>query len=94
MFSGPVMASMNFETSMAQVAKQVDNARDANGELSDIGREAQNDILEMSQALMKSPVEIANAYALGARAGVKGTENLKKITEMGIMMGTAFEMPA
>ncbi|MDD3158400.1 phage tail tape measure protein [Anaeromusa sp.] len=94
MFSGPVMASMNFETSMAQVAKQVDNARDANGELSDIGREAQSDILEMSQTLMKSPVEVANAYALGARAGVKGTENLKKITEMGIMMGTAFEMPA
>lgn len=94
MFAGPVMASMNFETSMAQVAKQVDDARDATGELSDIGRQAESDILEMSQALMKSPVEIANAYALGARAGVKGTENLKKITEMGVMMGTAFEMPA
>ncbi|MDD4599619.1 hypothetical protein SDC9_04136 [bioreactor metagenome] len=93
-FSGPVMASVNFETAMAGVAKQVDGARNEAGELTAIGKQAQQDIFRLSKTLMKSPSDIANAYALGARAGVKGTENLAKITEMGIMMGTAFEMPA
>ena len=91
---GPVMAAVNFETAMAGVAKQVDGARNDAGELTEIGQQAQKDILALSKTLMKSPTDIANAYALGARAGVKGAENLAKITEMSIMMGTAFEMPA
>lgn len=92
--TGPAMTSVNFETSMAQVAKQVDGARTETGELSDIGKQAQEDIMQLSRSLMKSPIEIANAYALGARAGVKGTENLQKITKLGTMMGTAFELPS
>lgn len=90
----PAVASISFETEMAQVAKQVDGARTETGKLSEIGLAAKADIMQLSNDLMTMPDEVAKAYALGARTGVKGTENLKKITEMGVMMGTAFEMPA
>ena len=89
----PAQKAMSFETNMAGVAKQVDGARDAQGKLSEIGKAAQADVLGLSKELMVAPDEIAKAYAFAARAGVKGTENLRKVTEMGVMMGTAFEMP-
>ena len=89
----PAQKAMSFETEMAGVAKQVDGARDAQGKLSDIGKLAQSDIMDLSKSLMVAPDDIAKAYAFAARAGVKGTENLRKMTEMGIMMGTSFEMP-
>ena len=89
----PAYKAMSFETNMAGVAKQVDGARDEFGKLTDIGKAAQADIMGLSKNLMVAPDEIAKAYAFAARAGVKGTENLRKMTEMGVMMGTAFEMP-
>jgi TP901 family phage tail tape measure protein len=89
----PAQKAMSFETNMAGVAKQVDGARDAQGKLSDIGKAAQSDIMGLSKDLKIAPDEIAKAYAFAARAGVKGTENLRKMSEMGVMMGTAFEMP-
>ena len=93
-FAGPAVVGINFETSMAQVAKQVDGARDDAGKFTNIGQQAKTDIMTLSKELMKHPVEIANAYALAARSGVKGAENLKEMTSFGVMLGTAFEMPS
>ncbi|MDT8901828.1 phage tail tape measure protein [Anaeroselena agilis] len=90
----PAAAAISFDTEMAYVAKQVDNARDDTGKLTEIGLKAKEDILAISRDLKTLPDEIAKAYALSARSGVKGAENLRKMTEMGVMMGKAFEMPA
>ncbi len=90
----PAAAAISFDTEMAYVAKQVDNARDEAGRLTEIGLQAKLDILALSRDLMRYPDEVAKAYALSARSGVKGVENLRKMTEIGVMMGTAFEIPA
>lgn len=92
--SVPAMAAVSFDTEMAFVAKQVDGARAETGKLSDIGLAAKADIMGLSKDLMTMPNEVAKAYALGARAGVSGAENLKRVTEIGIKMGVAFELPA
>jgi len=90
----PAAAAISFDTEMAYVAKQVDGARDELGNLTEIGRQAKVDIMTMSRDLMIMPNEVAKAYAFAARAGVKGAENLRKMTELGVMMGTAFELPS
>jgi TP901 family phage tail tape measure protein len=90
----PGAAAVNFDYQMAYVAKQVDNARDDLGNLTAIGQQAKQDILTMSRDLMIMPDEVAKAYAFSARAGVKGMENLQRMTTLGVMMGTAFELPA
>ena len=90
----PAQKAISFETSMTGVTKQVDGSRDAQGKLTAIGLEARKDIMELSRDLMIAPVAIADAYALAARSGVVGAQNLKRMTEMGVMAGKSFEIEA
>lgn len=92
--AAPAAVAVSFDTEMAYVAKQVDNARDQTGQLTEIGLQSKADILNISKDMMTMPDAVARAYAMSARFGVKGTENLRTMTSMAIMMGTAFELPA
>lgn len=91
---GPVYASMNFETAMSGVAKQVDGARDDAGKLTDVYYQAQSQVMQASKDMMILPDNMAKAFAMSAKSGVQGMQNIDKFARMGIMMGTAFEVPA
>lgn len=89
----PAMKAIDFETAMADVTKQVDGASDAQGKLTEIGLAAKADIMDLSRELMMSPIEIAKAYEFAARSGVSGSEQLRKVTALGVKLGTAFKLP-
>lgn len=93
-FVGAVASGINFDTEMAGVAKQVEGARNDLGELTEIGQEAKRRIMQASKDMMIMPDAIAKAYAMSARSGVKGMDNIDRFARMGTMMGTAFEAPA
>lgn len=90
----PAAAAVSFDWEMAFVAKQVDGARDEMGRLTDIGLQAKADVLAISRDLMIMPDTVAKTYAMSAKFGIKGAENLQRMTRMGVMMGTAFELPS
>ena len=92
--AGPVYAAMGFESAMSGVAKQVDGARSATGELTDVFYEAQTRVMQASKDMMIMPDVMAKAFTMAAKSGVQGMENIDKFARMGIMMGTAFEAPA
>lgn len=90
----PIYAAMNFESSMAGVAKQVDGARNDAGQLTDVYHQAQGQVMQASKDMMIMPDTMAKAFAMSAKSGVQGMQNIDKFARMGIMMGTAFEAPA
>ena len=92
--TGPVYASMEFESAMGGVAKQVEGARSATGELTGIFYEVQGRVLQASKDMMIMPEAMAKAFTMAAKSGVQGMENIDKFARMGMMMGTAFEAPA
>ncbi|TEB13361.1 phage tail tape measure protein [Pelotomaculum propionicicum] len=93
-FIGATAAGVQFDTAMAMVAKQVEGARNETGALTDIGLEARAKIMQASKDMMIVPDTMAKAFAMSARSGVKGMENIDRFARMGTMMGTAFEAPA
>ncbi|SDD89849.1 phage tail tape measure protein [Sporomusa acidovorans] len=90
----PIYSAMNFETAMSGVAKQVDGARDDAGQLTEVYYQAQSEVMQASKDMMILPDNMAKAFAMAAKSGVQGMENIDKFARMGIMMGTAFEAPA
>lgn len=91
---GSVGVGIQFDTAMAGVAKQVEGARNDVGELTAIGLEAKNRVMQASKDMMIMPDSMAKAFAMSAKSGVKGMENIDRFARMGTMMGTAFEAPA
>lgn len=91
---GPVYSAITFESAMSGVAKQVDGARDDAGQLTDVYYQAQSQVMQASKDMMIMPDDMAKAFAMSAKSGVQGMENIDKFARMGIMMGTAFEAPA
>jgi TP901 family phage tail tape measure protein len=79
---------------MAMVAKQVENARTETVELTAIGLEAKSNVMQASRDMLIMPDTMAKAFAMSARSGVKGMENIDRFARMGTMMGKAFEAPA
>lgn len=90
----PVYSAMNFESAMAGVAKQVDGARDDTGKLTEVYYQAQGQVMQASKDMLIMPDNMAKAFAMAAKSGVQGMQNIDKFARMGIMMGTAFEEPA
>ncbi len=90
----PVYSAMKFETAMSGVAKQVDGARDDLGNLTEVYYQARGQVMQASRDMMIMPDTMAKAFAMSAKSGVQGAENIDKFARMGIMMGTAFEAPA
>ncbi|UUC83845.1 phage tail tape measure protein [Stutzerimonas stutzeri] len=91
---GPVRAYADFEDAMAGVAKQVEGARNANGQLTPTYYEMSDAIKAMSERIPMASTEIAALVEGGARMGIQGKDNLLAFAEVAANAATAFELPA
>ncbi|MCP1605734.1 phage tail tape measure protein [Pseudomonas citronellolis] len=91
---GLVKTYSSFEDAMLGVAKQVDGARDANGQLTSTYYEMADAIQAMSKRIPMATTDLAALVEGGARMGVQGKENLLAFTETAANAATAFELPA
>lgn len=82
-----------FETAMLGVARQVSDARDANGKLTQSYYEMGDAIKNMSERLPLTAIEIAQLVEGAARMGIQGKENLLIFTEQAAVMAAAFDLP-
>lgn len=91
---GPVRAYSDFEDAMAGVAKQVEGARDANGQLTPTYYQMADAIKGMAERIPMATTEIAALVEGGARMGIQGKDNLLAFAEVAANAATAFELPA
>jgi TP901 family phage tail tape measure protein len=84
-------SAINFETAMGGVAKQVQGARDDNGDLTATYYQMQSNVMQLSRDLRMLPDDVANTTAAAARMGVQGTDALNEFVKMSVQMGVAFE---
>lgn len=94
----PVIGSLKsyiaFEDAMLGVAKQVEGARDDNGQLTATYYEMGDAIKAMSERIPMATTEIAALVEGAARMGIQGKDNLLKFAEVAANAATAFELPA
>ncbi|MDH0894681.1 MULTISPECIES: phage tail tape measure protein [unclassified Pseudomonas] len=94
----PVLASVKsyieFEDAMLGVAKQVEGARDDNGQLTATYHQIAASIKELAERIPMATTEIAALVEGAARMGVQGKENLLIFAEVAANAATAFELPA
>ena len=83
--------AIDFETAMGGVAKQVQGARDDNGELTPTYYQMQSNVMALSRELRMLPADVANTTAAAARMGVQGADALNDFVKMSVQMGVAFE---
>ena len=83
----------SFEDAMLGVARQVDGARDANGNLTKTYYEMGESIKSMSERIPLATTEIAAIIEAGARMGIQGKANLLAYAETTAVMATAFDLP-
>lgn len=88
-----IRAASDFEQAMLGVARQVEGARDATGQLTPIYRALSEEIMTMSQRLPMASTEIAALVASGARMGIKGKQNLLAFAETTAIAANAFDLP-
>lgn len=90
---GIIKPAMEFETAMLGVAKQVEGARDAGGNLTPVYHDMSKQIQMLGRELPIATNEIASMVTAGARMGVAKNE-LIGFTRTAAMMSEAFELPA
>ncbi|KXA71051.1 phage tail protein [Bordetella hinzii] len=88
-----VTPAMEFESAMLGVAKQVDGARDSNGQLTQVYYDMRREIQMLGREMPMATNEIADMVTAGARMGIAKDE-LIGFTKTAGMMAEAFEMPA
>lgn len=86
----PLDSFIQHEDAMLGVARQVQGARDAAGNLTDIYRNAESEIRALSERIPQTTVQIAAMYTAGARMEVP-TENLASFVQLSSEMATAFD---
>lgn len=91
--SAPLVQAANFETAMLGVAKQVEGARDENGQLTATYYEMGKAIQQMGREIPLATNDLAEMVTAGARMGVAKDE-LIDFTRTAAMMADAFELPA
>jgi TP901 family phage tail tape measure protein len=91
---GMVKNYSKFEDAMAGVAKQVDGARDGNGQLTQTYYEMGAAIKKMSETIPMATTDIAALVEGGARMGVKGKDDLLEFARVAATAATAFDLPA
>lgn len=89
----PVRSAAAFETAMLGVAKQVEGARDAGGNLTPVYFAMAKQVQQLGREIPIATNELADMVAAGARMGVAKDE-LIGFTRTAAMMADAFEMPA
>ncbi|QEU31477.1 phage tail tape measure protein [Pseudomonas luteola] len=95
---GPIVGIVknysSFEDAMLGVAKQVEGARDDNGQLTSTYYEMGEAIKKMSETIPMASTEIAALVEGGARMGIQGKDNLLEFARVAANAATAFEIPA
>jgi TP901 family phage tail tape measure protein len=84
----------SFEDAMAGVAKQVDGARDQNGQLTQTYYDMGAAIKKMSETIPMATTDIAALVEGGARMGVQGKDDLLEFARVAATAATAFDIPA
>lgn len=92
--ASPIVAAARFETAMLGVARQVDGARDAGGNLTSVYRDMAKQVQQLGREIPIATNELAEMVAAGARMGIQGEKNLISFTRTAAMMADAFELPA
>lgn len=91
---GAIKQFSSFEDAMAGVAKQVDGARDDNGQLTQTYYDMAAGIKAMSETIPMATADIAALVEGGARMGIQGKEDLLSFAKVAATAATAFELPA
>ena len=87
---GPVRGFMEHEDSMLGIARQVPGARNEMGQLTEVYRQAEKEVRELSQSIPLSTTAIADMYTAAARMEVP-TEHLKEQVKLAAEMAIAFD---
>jgi phage-related tail protein len=87
---GPVKDYSKHEDAMIGIARQVPGARDEMGQLTDVYRQAEADVRELSGQIPIATTEIAKMMTAAARMEVP-TGQLKEFTLLASEMATAFD---
>jgi TP901 family phage tail tape measure protein len=91
---GMVKDYSRFEDAMAGVAKQVNGARDDNGQLTQTYYDMGAAIKKMSETIPMATTDIAALVEGGARMGIQGKDDLLEFARVAATAATAFELPA
>ena len=95
--SASVKAAMDFESSFAGVAKTVDGVTDKKGDLTDFGRELQQQFRDLAKEI---PVSVNELNAIGETAGALGipkqsiTDFTKVMAQLGVTTNLTSEQAA
>lgn len=85
--------AIEFESTMADVAKVVDGLRDQNGAFTKSYYEMSDALLNMSKSIPMTADELGQIMASAGQAGI-ASEDLTKFTETAAKMGVAFDTTA
>lgn len=85
---------IDFEDAMLGVAKQVDGARDDNGQLTAVYYEMGDAIKALSERVPMATTELAALVEGAARMGIQGQEDLIGFADVASRAAIAFELPA
>lgn len=88
-----VTQAIEYESTMADVAKVVDGLRDKNGRFTESYYEMSDAILEMSKNIPMTVTEMGEITAAAGQAGI-ANEDLLEFTETAAKMGIAFDTTA
>jgi TP901 family phage tail tape measure protein len=91
---GMVKNYSRFEDAMAGVAKQVEGARDGNGQLTQTYYEMATAIKKMAETIPMATTDIAALVEGGARMGIQGKDDLLEFARVAATAATAFDLPA
>ena len=89
----PLKAASKFEDAMLGVAKQLDGARDAQGNLTPTFFKMREEIQALGRTIPMATNDLAEMTAAGLRMGVAGDEVIDFV-KTSSMMAAAFELPA
>ncbi len=90
---GAIKESAAFEDAMLGVARQVEGAKDANGNYTQTYHDMAREIKAMSETIPMAAGNIAQIVEAGARMGIQGKDNLTTYAKLTATMATAFDLP-
>lgn len=88
--AAPIRAAVQFEDAMLGIAKQVEGARDSNGQLTSVYYDMRRQIQALGQELPMTTAEIAAMVTAGSRMSVP-RDKIIEFTRLTAQMATAFE---
>lgn len=93
LYAGPVKGAMEFESSMADVAKVVDGLKDSSGALTPEYHKMKNEILDLTDTIPMTANELTQIAAAAGQAGIARKE-IAGFTSDAAKMGVAFDVTA